>query len=150
MTAPFTDIRISTVAPRPGPAPKGRGRPVGTPLTVLEGPADTRGASSAGLPPARTWLVVVELEDTDGVIGVGTAGFGNPAAIDNAHLAVTSLATPLLEYMPPPTPDEADEDQVFWMAFPDEPRAENGRVTLSDGPGLDVGVDRTVLERIPG
>ena len=31
-----------------------------------------------GSQPARTWLVVVELEDGDGRIGVGTAGFGNP------------------------------------------------------------------------
>ena len=82
MTAPVTRMRISTVAARPGLAPKGTGRPVGTPLTVLEGLADARGASSAGLPPARTWLVVVELEDADGVVGVGTAGFGNPAAIE--------------------------------------------------------------------
>jgi len=73
---------VSTVAPRPHPAPKGEGRPVGTPLTVLEGVLDVRGASAAGLPPARTWLVVVELEDVDGVVGVGTAGFGNPAAIE--------------------------------------------------------------------
>ncbi len=389
------------MAPRPSPAAKGRGRPVGTPLTALPGVADARGASSAGLPPARTWLVVVELEDADGVIGVGTAGFGNPATIEilrqleplvvgrapsevghiwesmyratlnigrrgvvlhaisaidialwdlfgkqlgvpvhellggkvrpalpayaswlyatedldalsaeaagwaaqgfpavkqrlpngplegkegirknvelvrtvvdavgpgvdvmadaymswdqgyairciqaiedaglrlrwleepvipddvpglariraavstpiaageheatrygfrdlidagavdvlqpdvnrlggitearrvwalgetfgldviphlgfahNAQLAITSLATPLLEYMPPPpSPEEADEDQVFWVAFPDEPRAENGMITLSGRPGLGVGVERSVLESAAG
>lgn len=399
MTAPVSRLRVSTVAPRPAPAPKGRGRPVGTPLTVLGGVEDARGTSSAGLPPARTWLVVVELEDADGVVGVGTAGFGNPATIDvlrqlqplvvgrapsevafvwetmyratlnvgrrglvlhaisavdialwdlfgkqlgvpvyellggkmrpslpayaswlyatedldalageaagwagqgftavkqrlpygpldgksgirrnvelirtvvdavgpgidvmadaymswdvgyairciraiedegirlrwleepvipddipglarirasvatpiaageheatrygfrdlvdagavdvlqpdvnrlggitearrvwalgeafgldviphlgfahNAHLAITSLATPLLEYMPPPpSADEADEDQIFWVAFPDEPRAEGGRVTLSGRPGLGVSVDRSVLDSI--
>lgn len=399
VTAPVSGLRVSTVAPRPSPASKGRGRPVGTPLTVLEGVGDARGTSSAGLPPARTWLVVVELEDADGVIGVGTAGFGNPATIEllrqleplvigrspsevghvwesmyratlnigrrgvalhaisavdialwdlfgkqlgvpvyellggkirsslpayaswlyatedletlaaeaagwasqgftavkqrlpygqldgrggirrnvelvrtvveavgpdvdvmadaymswdvgyairciraieddgirlrwleepvipddipglaairaavatpiaageheatrygfrdlinagavdvlqpdvnrlggitearrvwalgetfgldviphlgfahNAHLAVASLATPLLEYMPPPPgADEADEDQIFWVAFPDEPRAEDGRVTLSDRPGLGVSVDRSVLDSI--
>ena len=82
MTAPVVRMRVSTVAPREHPAPKGTGRPVGTPLTVLEGVADARGASSAGLPAARTWLVVVELEDTEGVAGVGSAGFGNPATID--------------------------------------------------------------------
>ncbi len=82
MTAPVSSMLVSTVAPRPHPAPKGEGRPVGTPLTVLEGVPDVRGASAAGLPPARTWLVVVELEDVDGVVGVGTAGFGNPAAIE--------------------------------------------------------------------
>jgi L-alanine-DL-glutamate epimerase-like enolase superfamily enzyme len=65
----------------------------------------------------------------------------------NAHLAITSLSTPLLEYMPPPrSPDEADEDQIFWVAFPDEPRAEHGRVTPSGGPGLGVALDRSVLE----
>lgn len=399
MTASVSRMRVSTVAPRPHPAPKGRGRPVGTPLTVLEGTSDARGATAAGLPPARTWLVVVELEDADGLVGVGTAGFGNPATIEvlrqlepfvvgrapsevswvwesmyratlnigrrgvvlhaisavdialwdlfgkqlgvpvyellggklrpsmpayaswlyasedldalaaeaagwaaqgfgavkqrlpcgpldgkagirrnvelvrtvvdavgpdvdvmadaymswdvgyavrciqaiedagirlrwleepvipddvpglariraavstpiaageheatrygfrdlvtagavdvlqpdvnrlggitearrvwalgetfgldvvphlgfahNAHLAIASLATPLLEYMPPPpTSDEADEDQIFWVAFPNEPRAEDGRVTLSDGPGLGVDVDRTVLESV--
>ncbi len=400
MTAPVTQLSISTVAPRPQPAAKGLGRPVGTPLTVLEGVADARGASSAGLPPARTWLVVVELEDADGVVGVGTAGFGNPAAVElvrqleplvvgrppsevahiwesmyratlnvgrrgvalhaisgidialwdllgkqlgvpiyellggrvrpslpayaswlyatedldalaaeaaawaaqgfgavkqrlpngplegregirrnielirtvvdavgpgvdvmadaymswdvgyairciraiedaglrlrwfeepvipddiaglariraavgtpiaageheatrygfrdlvtagavdvlqpdvnrlggitearrvwalgetfgldviphlgfahNAQLAIASLATPLLEYMPPPpSPDAADEDQIFWVAFPDEPRAENGRVTLSGRPGLGVELDRSVLDPVP-
>ena len=85
MTPPVARMRVSTVAPRASPAPKGLGRPVGTPLTVLEGVADARGASSAGLPPARTWLVVVELEDADGVVGVGTAGFGNPATIEVLH-----------------------------------------------------------------
>jgi L-alanine-DL-glutamate epimerase-like enolase superfamily enzyme len=394
-------MRVSTVAPRTRPAPKGEGRPVGTPLTVLEGVADRRGASSAGLPPARTWLVVVELEDADGVVGVGTAGFGNPATLEvlrqleplvvgrppsevahlwesmyratlnvgrrglvlhaisavdialwdmfgkqlgvplyellggrmrpslpayaswlyatedldalaaeaagwadqgfravkqrlpygplegkegirrnvdlvrtvvdavgpdvdvmadaymswdvgyairciraiedegirlrwleepvipddipglariraavetpiaageheatrygfrdlieagavdvlqpdvnrlggvtearrvwalgeafgldviphlgfahNAHLSIASLATPLLEYMPPPSSaDEADEDQIFWVVFPDEPRAEGGRVTLSGRPGLGVSVDRSVLDSVDG
>ena len=401
MTAPVARLHVSTVAPRLHPAPKGEGRPVGTPLTMLDGIVDPRGTSTAGLTPARTWLVVVELEDVDGVVGVGTAGFGNPATIEvvrqlepfvigrapsevahvwesmnratlnvgrrglvvhaisaidialwdlfgkqlgvpvyellggklrqslpayaswlyatedldalaaeaagwaaqgfgavkqrlpngplegkqgihrnvelvrtvvdavgpgvdvmadaymswdagyairciqaieddgirlrwleepvipddipglariraavatpiaageheatrhgfrdlveagavdvlqpdvnrlggitearrvwalgetfgldviphlgfahNAHLAITSLATPLLEYMPPPpSSDEADEDQIFWVAFPDEPRAENGRVTPSGRPGLGVTVDRSVLERVAG
>ena len=75
MTARVARMRISTVAPRPRPASKGRGRPVGTPLTALEGlrrrradrrpPASrpgargssssssrTRTASSASAPPA--------------------------------------------------------------------------------------------------
>lgn len=399
MSARVAQLRASTVAPRLHPASKGRGRPVGTPLTSVQGPADSRGTSAAGLPPARTWLVVVELEDADGLVGVGTAGFGNPAAVEivrqlepsvvgraptdvaqiwevmyrstlnigrrgvvlhaisaidialwdllgkqlgvpvysllggrmssslqayaswlyatedldelaaeaaawaaqgftavkqrlpygpldgkegiarnvelvqtvvgavgpgvdvmadaymswdveyairciraiedagirlrwieeptipddvlglariraavstpvaageheatrfgfrdlvtagavdvlqpdvnrlggitearrvwalgetfglhviphlgfahNAQLAATSLATPLLEYLPPPaTSDEADEDQIFWVAFPDEPRAENGRIVLSDRPGLGVSLDRSVLERV--
>ena len=400
MTAAIVRMRVSTVAPRPRPAPKGVGRPVGTPLTVLEGGPDPRGTTTAGLAPGRTWLVVVELEDEDGLVGAGTAGFGNPATLEllgqleplvlgaapsevgrvwetmyratlnvgrrgvvlhaisavdialwdlfgkqlgvpvyellggrirpslpayaswlyatedldalaaeaagwaaqgftavkqrlaygpiegaagirrnvehvrtvvdavgpgvdvmadaymswdpgyairciraiedagirlrwleepvipddvgglarvraavdtpiaageheatrygfrhlveagavdvlqpdvnrlggisearrvwalgetfgldviphlcfahNAHLAIASLATPLLEYMPPPAhPDEADEDQVFWVAFPDEPRAEDGRVTLTGRPGLGVTPDPSVLEREP-
>ena len=82
MTSPVARMRVSTVAPRPRPAPKGVGRPVGTPLTVLGGAGDPRGASSAGLAPGRTWLVVVELVDEEGVTGVGTAGFGNPATLE--------------------------------------------------------------------
>ena len=73
---------ISTVAPRPRPASKGRGRPVGTPLTALEGAVDPRATTTAGLTPGRTWLVVVELVDEEGVRGVGTAGFGNPATVE--------------------------------------------------------------------
>ena len=46
----------------------------------------------------------------------------------------------------PPPPTTADEDQIFWVAFPDEPRADDGRVTLSDRPGLGVSLDRAVLE----
>ena len=400
MTAPVVRMQVSTVAPRRRPAPKGEGRSVGTPLTVLEGATDPRGTTSAGLAPGRTWLVAVELLDEDGLTGIGTAGFGNPATVElleqleplvrgrapsevahvwesmyratlnigrrgvvlhaisavdialwdlfgkqlgvpvyellggklraslpayaswlyatddldalaaeaagwaaqgftavkqrlpygplegkagirrnvelvntvaeavgpdvdvmadaymswdagyairciravedaglrlrwveeplvpddipglarvrssvatpiaageheatrfgfrhlveagavdvlqpdvnrlggitearrvwalgetfgldviphlgfahNAHLAISSLATPLLEYMPPPAhPDEADEDQIFWVAFPDEPRAADGRVTLSDGPGLGVTLDRSVLDPVP-
>lgn len=399
MTAPVVGMEVSTVAPRPRPAAKGRGRPVGTPLTVLEGAVDPRGTTTAGLAPGRTWLVVVELVDEAGLRGVGTAGFGNPATVElldqlaplvighaptevarvwesmyratlnvgrrgvvlhaisavdialwdllgkqlgvpvcellggrmrpslsayaswlyatedldalaaeaagwaaqgfgavkqrlphgplegkagirknvelvrtvvdavgadvdvmadaymswdvgyaircirafedaglrlrwveepvvpddvpglarvrssvatpiaageheatrygfrhlveagavdvlqpdvnrlggitearrvwalgetfgldvvphlgfahNAHLAIASLSTPLLEYLPPPAhPDEADEDQIFWVAFPDEPRAERGRLTVSDGPGLGVTPDRSVLEPV--
>lgn len=399
MTAPVARMEISTVAPRPRPASKGRGRPVGTPLTALEGAVDPRGTTTAGLAPGRTWLVVAELVDEDGLRGVGTAGFGNPATVElldqleplvrgcaptdvgriwesmyratinigrrgvvlhavsaidialwdllgkqlgvpvyellggrmrpslpayaswlyatedldalaaeaagwaaegftavkqrlphgpvegregirrnvelvrtvveavgpdvdvmadaymswdpgyairciraiedaglrlrwveepvvpddvaglarvrssvatpiaageheatrygfrhlveagavdvlqpdvnrlggitearrvwslgetfgldviphlgfahNAHLAISSLSTPLLEYLPPAAhPDEADEDQIFWVAFPDEPRAEHGRVTLADAPGLGVTPDRSVLEAV--
>ena len=37
MTAPVVRMQVSTVAPRPRPAPKGVGRPVGTPLTAARG-----------------------------------------------------------------------------------------------------------------
>ena len=86
----------------------------------------------------RVWA----LGETFGLDVVPHLGFAH-----NAHLAITSLATPILEYMPPPaSPDDADEDQIFWVAFPDEPRAEAGRVTLSGRPGLGVSLDRSVLE----
>ena len=82
MTAPVVRMEVSTVAARARPASKGTGRPVGTPLTVLEGAEDPRGTTTAGLAPGRTWLVVVELVDGDGLTGVGTAGFGNPATVE--------------------------------------------------------------------
>ena len=82
MTPSVVTMRVSTVARRPRPAPKGVGRPVGTPLTVLEGLTDPRGSTTAGLEPGWTWLVVVELEDENGLVGNGTAGFGNPATIE--------------------------------------------------------------------
>ena len=74
MTAPVVRMQVSTVAPRRHPAPKGRGRPVGTPLTMLEGFVDARGTTTAGLAPGRTWLVVVELEDADGITGCRHGG----------------------------------------------------------------------------
>jgi L-alanine-DL-glutamate epimerase-like enolase superfamily enzyme len=86
----------------------------------------------------RVWA----LGETFGLDVVPHLGFAH-----NAQLAITSLATPLLEYMPPPaSPEAADEDQIFWVAFPDEPRAIDGTVTLSDRPGLGVTLDRAVLE----
>ena len=88
----------------------------------------------------RVWA----LGETFGLDVIPHLGFAH-----NAHLAITSLATPLLEYMPPAAhPDEADEDQIFWVAFPDEPRAANGHVTLSERPGLGVTLDRSVLEPV--
>ena len=88
----------------------------------------------------RVWA----LGETFGLDVIPHLGFAH-----NAHLAIASLSTPLLEYMPPAAhPDEADEDQIFWVAFPDEPRAEHGRVTLSARPGLGVTPDRSVLEPV--
>ena len=86
----------------------------------------------------RVWA----LGETFGLDVIPHLGFAH-----NAQLAITSLATPLLEYLPPAAdPDKADEDQIFWVAFPDEPRAIGGRVTLPDRPGLGVSLDRSVLE----
>ena len=88
----------------------------------------------------RVWA----LGETFGLDVIPHLGFAH-----NAHLGITSLATPLLEYMPPAAhPDEADEDQIFWVAFPDEPRAADGHVTLSEGPGLGVTLDRSVLDAV--
>jgi L-rhamnonate dehydratase len=88
----------------------------------------------------RVWA----LGETFGLDVIPHLGFAH-----NAQLAATSLATPLLEYLPPPAnADEADEDQIFWVAFPDEPRAEQGRITLSDRPGLGVSLDESVLDRV--
>ncbi len=90
----------------------------------------------------RVWA----LGETFGLDVVPHLGFAH-----NAHLAVTSLASPLLEYLPPPSsPDRADEDQIFWVAFPDEPLAADGRITLSDRPGLGVSLDTSVLEQVEG
>jgi L-alanine-DL-glutamate epimerase-like enolase superfamily enzyme len=51
--------------------------------------------------------------------------------------------------MPPAAdPDEVDEDQIFWVAFPDGHRAERGRVTLSDKPGLGIDPDRSLLDPV--
>lgn len=97
MVAPIARVRVDTVPAQPEPSPKGRGRPTGTPLTGLEQLGGLeRGESSAGLPPARTWAVIVRVEDEDGRSGVGTAGFGNPASVG----LVEQLAPLLVGRMP--------------------------------------------------
>jgi L-alanine-DL-glutamate epimerase-like enolase superfamily enzyme len=68
-------------------------------------------------------------------------------AAHNLHLSISSHATPYVEYMPPPRPGEAaDEDQLFWLLFPDEPRALDGTVTPTGRPGLGVTLDETMLQ----
>jgi L-rhamnonate dehydratase len=85
-------LRIDTVAARPAPARKGVGRPLITPLTLLEGSDGLlRGESTAGLTPASLWAVVVRVADRDGREGVGTVGLGNPGAV-----AVVRELTPLV------------------------------------------------------
>lgn len=60
----------------------------------------------------------------------------------NLHLAISSPATPMVECIPDPSPGELpDEDQLFGVLFADQPRAENGRVTVSTRPGLGVTLD---------
>jgi hypothetical protein len=132
MTAPVVRMRVSTVAPRPRPASKGRGRP-GTPLTVLEGAVDPRGTTTAGLAPGRTWLVVV-----DELLG-GKLRRSLPA------YASWLYATEDLEALAPEAAAWAAQGLV---AFPDEPRAGRGHVTLSDKPGLGVDPDRSLLEPV--
>lgn len=69
-------------------------------------------------------------------------------AAHNLHLSISSLATPLSEYLPPPAfGDEPDEDQLFWSLFPDEPRAADGWITPNDAPGLGITLDTRLLDR---
>jgi L-rhamnonate dehydratase len=75
-------VRIDTVAARSAPPRKGRGRPLITPMTGLEGSdALLRGETTAGLTPASTWAVVVRVDDADGRTGVGTVGLGHPGSV---------------------------------------------------------------------
>jgi L-rhamnonate dehydratase len=75
-------VRIDTVAARTAPPAKGRGRPLITPMTGLEGSdAFLRGETTAGLTPASTWAVVVRVDDADGQTGVGTVGLGHPGSV---------------------------------------------------------------------
>ena len=68
-------------------------------------------------------------------------------AAHNMHLSISSLATPWLEYIPPPKAEgTADEDQLFWDLFPEEPRAVDGEVTPNDVPGLGITVNEDLLE----
>jgi L-rhamnonate dehydratase len=68
-------------------------------------------------------------------------------AAHNIHLSISSLATPLCEFLPPPGPgEEPDEDQLFWSLFPDEPRPVDGFITPSARPGLGITLDTTVLD----
>jgi L-rhamnonate dehydratase len=77
----IAEVLVDTVAARRAPGPKGIGRPLVTPLSGLEQSEGLlRGESTAGLPPASTWAVVVRVRDQDGRVGVGTAGIGHPAA----------------------------------------------------------------------
>jgi L-alanine-DL-glutamate epimerase-like enolase superfamily enzyme len=94
---PVVAVRARTVAARHPPA-KGRGRSVVTPLDVFDdGGGLSRGEASAGLPPAASWAVVVLVEDAEGTVGVGTAGFGNPVGVplveQLAPIVVGSRAT---------------------------------------------------------
>lgn len=69
-------------------------------------------------------------------------------AAHNLHLSISSLATPLSEYLPPPAAgDEPDEDQLFWSLFPDEPRAAEGLITPNEAPGLGITLDTRLLDR---
>jgi L-rhamnonate dehydratase len=68
-------------------------------------------------------------------------------AAHNLHLSISSHATPLSEYLPPPAEgEEPDEDQLFWILFPDEPRPVDGEITPSSRPGLGITLDETLLD----
>ena len=68
-------------------------------------------------------------------------------AAHNLHLSISSLATPICEYLPPAPPGaDPDEDQLYWLLFPDEPRPEHGVITPSGAPGLGITLDTTMLD----
>ena len=68
-------------------------------------------------------------------------------AAHNMHLSITSMATPWSEYLPPPEDGAAaDEDQLFWLLFPDEPRAVDGLILPPSKPGLGITLDETYLD----
>ena len=70
-------------------------------------------------------------------------------AAHNMHLSISSLNTPVVEYMPPPFEGVApDEDQVFWTVYPDEPQPENGRIQPPRGDGLGVTPDPELLQPV--
>jgi L-alanine-DL-glutamate epimerase-like enolase superfamily enzyme len=67
-------------------------------------------------------------------------------AAHNLHLSISSHATPYVEYMPPPQEGALpDEDQLFWLLFPDEPRAAGGLITPTGRPGLGITLDERML-----
>jgi L-alanine-DL-glutamate epimerase-like enolase superfamily enzyme len=79
---PIARVRVDVVPEQPVAPPKGRGRPVITPVTGLHGSERLlRGERTAGLTPGATAAVVVRVEDADGRVGVGTAGTGHPACV---------------------------------------------------------------------
>ena len=67
-------------------------------------------------------------------------------AAHNLHLSISSLATPLCEYLPPPDGGDPDEDQLYWSLFPDEPRPIDGSITPNDAPGLGITLDESLLD----
>jgi L-alanine-DL-glutamate epimerase-like enolase superfamily enzyme len=65
----------------------------------------------------------------------------------NLHLSIASLATPLVEYLPPPGRGEAaDEDQLHWRLFPDAPRPVDGALSPSPEPGLGITLNTAMLD----
>jgi L-alanine-DL-glutamate epimerase-like enolase superfamily enzyme len=75
-------VEVTGLRPPGIPPAKGVGRPLVTPVTHLGTPSvGARGESLAGLPPGRTWAVVVKVYDGDGRCGVGTVGMGHAGAV---------------------------------------------------------------------
>ena len=82
MTAPVAGMRVSTVAPRPSPARKGRRSSRRDAADGARGLDDPRGVTTAG-PRARPDLARRRRARGRQRPGrVGTAGFGNPAAVE--------------------------------------------------------------------
>ncbi len=96
-----------------------------------------------GITEARRVWALGETFGLDVVAHIGSA--------HNLHLSISSHATPYLEYMPPAADGALpDEDQIFWLLFPDEPRAVNGLVTPTGRPGLGINLDESMLRQRRG
>lgn len=67
--------------------------------------------------------------------------------LHNYHLVMSHLNSPMAEYFPAPAEGGTlDDDTLFWELFKGEPRAEDGFVTLSDKPGLDLEVNEDTVQ----
>ena len=87
--ARIASVRVTALGSPGRPPAKGVGRECITPLSGYG--LDDAGMRS-GLPPGEVWTVLVEVTDTDGTVGIGSAGFGTRAAFD----VVSDYFRPLL------------------------------------------------------
>ena len=69
----------------------------------------------------------------------------------NYHLIMAHMNSPLAEYFPPPQ-GPPDGNEMFWVLFHGEPRAEAGHIRLPETPGLGLEVNWDVVDahRAPG
>ena len=68
--------------------------------------------------------------------------------LHNYHLVMSHLNSPIAEYFPPPDESGAlDDDTLFWEIFTGEPRARDGHVALSTGPGLGLEINEESVKK---